>query len=176
MEQLAQQSEKASLQRLCWLLHVLRNVSMVQARILLDNALARGLATRATVSDFSSLEKIIRYMQDFKCSSVQIKDFVEALDTKQLAERVQKENLQRLYWLLRVLQKTSPSTANRLLETLTPAGLASLCHSKGATISIFGQLGRVSTRRFWQLFLQQFSAQEIADICNRSSLRSIGAI
>ena len=176
MGQLAQQSEKVSLQRLCWLLHALRSVSMVQARILLDNALARGLTTRATVSDFSSLEKIIRYMQEFMYPSAQIKDFVEALDTEQLAERVQKENLQRLYWLLRVLQNVSPSTANRLLETLTPAGLASLCRSKGATISIFGQLGKVSTRRFWQLFLQQFSAQEIADICNRSSLRSIGAI
>jgi hypothetical protein len=173
--QLAQQIEKVSFQHLFWSLHALKTISPSQAKTFLEQILIQGSTARAIVSDCNSVEKIVGFMQELGYTHAQIKGFIDTLDIEQIVQKASNESLQHLYWFARTLQKTAPSTAKRFFEVLTPSALASLCHSKGATISILGQFVKVSTEQFRRLFLQQFSDQEIADICNRSSLGSIGS-
>src|SRR5260370_35537229 len=113
-------------------------------------------------------------MQELGYSASHMEGLFQALDVATLVQRAEKEKLQRLYWLLRALQKISPSIVQAYLEALTPAGLASLCRLKEAEIADIGQFRKVSSKQFWRLFLQQFSAREIAVMCNRSQLVRIG--
>ncbi|MFL5658182.1 MAG: TIR domain-containing protein [Ktedonobacteraceae bacterium] len=174
MQQLAQSSEKRGLQPLVSLLRVLKRISPEQAKTLLDNIPMHALAMKVSMSNMSSIEQLIGCMQELGYSTTQMESLFQALDVAMLVQRVEKENLQRLYWLLRALQKISPSMAQTYLEALTPAGLASLCCLKEAEIADIGQFRKVSSKQFWRLFLQQFSAQEIAVMCNRSPLGEIG--
>ena len=174
MRQLAQRSERRGLLPLVSLLRVLKRISPEQAKTLLDNIPMHALAMKVSMSNMSSMEQLIGCMQELGYSATQIESLFQALDVAMLVQRAEKENLQRLYWLLRALQKISPSIAQAYLEALTPAGLASLCRLKEAEIADIGQFRKVSSKQFWRLFLQQFSAQEIAVMCNRSPLGEIG--
>ena len=174
IERLARQGEPENLQLLSWLLHVLKGISQPRAEALLQKFSVQVLAKKAAVSNLSSIGQIVNYMQKFGYASAQMEGFVQALDIEQLVQRAEKENLQHLYWLLHALKKISSPMAEALLKVLTPAGLASLCRSKKARISDMGPFRKVSTDNFWRLFLRQFSAEEIADVFNRSPLGSIG--
>jgi energy-coupling factor transporter ATP-binding protein EcfA2 len=174
MQQLAQRSERRGLQPLVSLLRVLKRLSPEQAKTLLDRIPMHALATKVSMSNMSSTEQLIGCMQELGYAASQMESLFQALDIATLVQRAEKENLQRLYWLLRALQKISPSLTKTYLEVLTPAGLASLCRLKEAEIADIGQFRKVASKQFWRLFLQQFSAQEIAVMCNRSPLGEIG--
>jgi len=174
MQQLAQRSERRGLQPLVSLLRVLKRISPEQAKALLDNIPLYALATKVSMSNMSSIEQLIGCMQELGYSASHMEGLFQALDVATLVQRAEKEKLQRLYWLLRALQKISPSIVQAYLEALTPAGLASLCRLKEAEIADIGQFRKVSSKQFWRLFLQQFSAREIAVMCNRSQLGEIG--
>lgn len=174
MQQLALRSEKRGLQPLVSLLRVLKRISPEQAKTLLNNIPMRALATKVSMSNMSSIEQLVGCMQELGYSTTHIESLLQVLDVATLVQRVEKENLQRLYWLLRALRKISPSMAQAYLEALTPAGLASLCRLKEAAIADIGQFRKVSSKQYWRLFLQQFSAQEIAVMCNRSPLGELG--
>jgi hypothetical protein len=174
MHKLSQRSERRGLQPLVSLLLVFKRISPEQAKTLLDNIPLHDLATKVSMSNMSSIEQLIGCMQELGYSASQLESLFQALDVATLVQRAEKENLQRLYWLLRALKKISSSMAQAYLEALTPAGLASLCRLKEAEIADIGQFRKVSSKQFWRLFLQQFSAQEIAVMCNRSPLGEIG--
>src|SRR6266496_3676354 len=130
MRQLAQRSERRGLLPLVSLLRVLKRISPEPAKTLLDNIPMHALATKVSMSNMSSMEQLIGCMQELGYSATQIESLFQALDVAMLVQRAEKENLQRLYWLLRARQKISPSIAQAYLEALTPAGLASLCRLK----------------------------------------------
>jgi hypothetical protein len=174
MQQLSRRSERRGLQPLVSLLRVLKRISPAQAKALIDTLPMPVLAAKVSVGNMSSVEQFIGFMQELGYPASHIERFFETLDMSSLVQRTQKERLQRLYWLLRALYKISPSMAEAYLDALTPAGLASLCQLKEADIAEIGQFRKVSSRPFWRLFLRQFSAQEIAVICNRSPLGEIG--
>jgi len=174
MQQLAQRSERRGLQPLVSLLRVLKRISPRQAKTLLDSIPMHTLATKVSISNMSAIEQLVGCMQELGYSTSQMESLFQALDVATLVQRAEKENLQRLYWLLRALQKISPSMTQAYLEALMPAGLASLCRLKTVEIAAIGQFRKVASKQFWQLFLQQFSAQEIAVMCNRSPLGEIG--
>ena len=174
LNQLTRQSETATLQQLSWLLYILNSISPAQAGALLKNFPMPALAAKATRSNVSSIEQILAYMQKFGCSTTQVEQFTQALDVGQLVQQAEKENVQHLYWLLHSLKKIAPVLADRFLEVLTPAGLASLCRVKKVSIAAIGQFRKVTTTAFWRLFLRQFSTQEIATLCDRSPLGALG--
>ncbi len=99
---------------------------------------------------------------------------VLALDKQHLVQRAARGNLQRLYWLLRALQKISPSSGAAFLDVLTPAGLAELCLAKQVKIGDIGQFRKVLAKPHWKLFLRQFTAGDLANICARSPLGTVG--
>ena len=174
MRQLAQRSERRSLQLLVCLLRVLKRISPRRAKMLLDNIPMQTLATKVSMSNMSSIEQLLGYMQELGYSALKIESLFQSLDIATLVQRAEKESLLRLYWLLRALKKILPSLAHAYLEVLTPTGLASLCRLKEAKLSNINDFRKVSSKQFWRLFLQQFSAQEIAVMCNRSPLGEIG--
>jgi hypothetical protein len=174
MRQLAQRSERRGLQPLISLLRALKRISPEQAKTLLDTIPTHALTAKVSMSNFSSIEHLIACMQELGYTTEQMENLFQTTDSATLAQRAEKENLQRLYWFLRALQKISPSKAQAYLEALTPARLASLCRLKEAEIADIGQFRKISSKQFWRLFLQQFSAQEIAAIFNRSPLGQIG--
>ena len=174
LNQLTRQSETATLQQLSWLLYILNSISPAQAEALLKNFPMPALAAKATRSNVSSIEQTLAYMQKFGCSTTQMEHFTQALDVGQLVQQAEKENIQHLYWLLHSLKKIAPVLADRFLEVLTPAGLASLCRVKQVNIAALGQFRKVTTTAFWRLFLRQFSTQEIATLCDRSPLGALG--
>ncbi len=168
-------SMSLSLQRLSALLRILAATSPTQAKALLAGVPTYILVQKANKSNLSSIEHTIQHMQDFELSSTLIEGFVEALDVEQLLQRAGTENLQHLYWLLRALQKIAPAKALFVLEEITPAGLATLCSAKNAALSDIQQFSKVLPKRFWWRFLQEFSAHDIAQACNRSSLGTVGS-
>jgi TIR domain len=174
LNQLTRRSETANLQQLSWLLYILNSISPAQAEALLKNFPMPALAAKVTRSNVSSIEQILTYMQKFGCSSTQVEHFTQALDVGLLVQQAKKENIQHLYWLLHSLKKVAPVLADRFLEVLTPAGLASLCRVKQVNIAAIGQFRKVTTTTFWRLFLRQFSTQEIATLCDRSPLGALG--
>jgi hypothetical protein len=65
--------------------------------------------------------------------------------------------------------------ANKMIEVLSPTGLATLCRTKEVSISMVGQFSKVSNKLFRQQFLGQFTPEDMAAIFNHSSLGSIGS-
>ena len=64
--------------------------------------------------------------------------------------------------------------AARLLEAVTPAEMAKLCHAKETSLADLEQLRKASTRAFWEAFMQHCSAQDIAELFQRTPLGAVG--
>jgi GTPase SAR1 family protein len=177
MDEMVRQSMRAglSLQRLAALLRVVKATSPEQAKALLAGIPLYVLAQKVNKSNLSSIEQILGYMQESGFSPVLLEELVGSLDVEQLLRRAETENLQHLYWLLRAMQKISPDGAVAIVEKMTPAGLAALCSSKEAGLSDIQQFAKVVPKRFWWRFLQKFAPYDIAQICNRSALGTVGS-
>ncbi len=114
-------------------------------------------------------------MRSLDLPQMYIEHFIEMVGVEWFVQQAEKENIQHLYWILRVLQSVSPTKANRLLEVLSPAGLVALCRTKEVSIGMVGQFSKVSNRLFRQQFLGQFTPEDMAAIFNRSTLGAIGS-
>ena len=101
-------------------------------------------------------------------------EVLDLLATVDLSGRVAGTDLEQFVLLL--YTANTVATANGLLETITPAGLASLCRSQEATAQALTDFCRVSTKNFRRRFLRQFSAQDVAGIFERSHLRQVGSL
>jgi hypothetical protein len=178
MEQLAQQAETRSLQALLWLVRALKGISPQQAKNLIESIPLRTLVDTIAEGNLglNTLGMLFAYLQELDYPAAQLNELIESLDMEQLAQQAKTRSLQKLFWLVRALKDISPETANGLLETITPAGLASLLCSKGATAQALDHFCRVSTRRFRQQFLRQFSVHDIAAIFDRSPLGQVGIV
>jgi hypothetical protein len=176
MEQLARRTETESLQRLHWLIRALKDISPQQAKKLLENIPVQTLVAKASESDIGSVEGILVSLQELGYPTTQLEAFVKSIDMEQLTQRAETQSLQRLYWLIRALKDISPEIANGLLETITPAGLAALCRSKGATAKALQHFCEIPTEDFRRRFLRQFSARDIAAIFERSPLGQVGSL
>lgn len=159
-------------------LYRLGNVAPQQAQHLFD-ALIKDitlseLAKRASRSHLSVIEQIVVYMHAIGQPSSEIETCIELLDDAQLMRQAEQENIQRLYWLLKTLRTHAPLATDALVETITAERLAALCRAKQVNLTMVDQFRKVVSRPFWQRFLHQFSAEDIAAFCNRSSLKVVG--
>jgi energy-coupling factor transporter ATP-binding protein EcfA2 len=161
-------------------IHLLAEVDLSRACELLT-MVVNDMTIQAICSQIKSrpaqdVEQILLDLQKIHCDTAQRVAETLVSDIQQLIQRCTEKNLQRLFWLLRALKEISPNAANRLLDTLTPLGLASLCRSRKADVGMVQQFRKVSTQAFWRQFLREFSPQDVADVFQRSSLGEIGML
>ena len=147
----------------------------MKARLFLEKMPLDVLAQRAGASNLSQVWQLVELMEALEVPQRYRERFIERIGVEWFVRQAEKENLQHLYWILRTFQRISPTMANKLLEVLSPAGLATLCRTKEASIGMVGQFSKVSNKLFRQQFLGQFSPQDMAAIFNRSSLGTIGS-
>lgn len=157
------------------MLRLLKDVSPMKARIFLEKMSLDILVQGAVASNLNQVWQLIEMMGVLELPQMSIERFIEMVGVEWFMRQAEKENLQHLYWILNMFQRVSPTMANKLLEVLSPAGLATLCHTKEASIGMVGQFSKVSSRQFRQQFLGQFSPEDMATIFNRSSLGTIGS-
>jgi len=174
MQQFAQQSERVSLQSLFWTLHLLEKFSPQQAHRLLRYIPLWTLSMKASTSNLGSVDQIMQLMVRYGYTTAEMIEFADALDVDQVVQEAKKANLHRLASFLRTLKAVAPATVNRLLEILTPIGIAHFIHTQRVTLDDLEQLRKVVARPFWEFFLQHCSAQDIADIFQRTPLGVVG--
>ena len=174
IQRLAQECERVSLQSLFWTLYTLENISLSQAQVLLRLLPIWMLSMKASVSNIGSVDQIMQLMQRFGSTHEQMTEFVEALDVEQVAQRVKQGNVRRLASLLHTLKSISSSSLTSLLEVLNPTDIARLCHNQRTSLEDLEQLRKAATKAFWESFLGSCSAQDIAEVFQRTQLGSIG--
>ncbi|MBV9711940.1 MAG: hypothetical protein JO011_13630 [Ktedonobacteraceae bacterium] len=166
--------QQRNLSHLYRLLHSLKEVSPAKAEMFLQKVPLEMLAQSVFTSNMNLLRQLIEMMRELGLQRMYIERFIEMVGIDWFVQKAEKENIQHLYWILHIFQQVSPGMANALLETLSPAGLAALCRTKETSIGMIGQFNKVSNKLFWQQFLGQFTAQDMAAIFNRSPLGAIG--
>ncbi len=174
MQQFVQQSDSLSLQSLFWTLHSLEKLSQSQTRRLLYLFPLELLAMKSNVSNIGSIDQMLQLMQRIGCTREQKREFVETLDLEQVAFHAKQGNVRRFASLLRTLKTISASIVARLLERVTPAELAIIFQTQETTLADLEQLRKGSTKAFWDAFLQQCSAQHLAELFRRTPLGSVG--
>ena len=174
MQQFAQQSDNIGLQSLFWTLHALEKISPRQAHALLHLLPAWKLAMMASVSNIGSIDQTMQLMQRVGCSHEQMVEFVELLDIDMIGLRARQGNLRRFASFLRTLRAVSVPVASTLLEVVTPAAMATLCHVQETSLADLEQLRKASTRVFWEAFMRHCSAQDIAELFQRTPLGTVG--
>ena len=173
MKQLAQHAQKENFP-LYWLFLVaLNKISPAQAKYFLKISSPAMLVSLVQGVMPSSVNNIIKTLQELEFVSIQ--EIVEAIDMKRLAQRVQTQSLQQLYWFLHALRAVSQTMVDRFLKVMTPENVASLCILKEARIDEIMGLLKVMPKNPRRQFLQFFSHHEIAEIFERSSLPRLGS-
>ncbi|MBV9705853.1 MAG: TIR domain-containing protein [Chloroflexi bacterium] len=161
-------------------IHMLAEVDTSRACELLtmvvNDVTIQAICSQIKRRPVQDVEQILLDLQKIHCDTAQRVAETLASDIQQLIQRSTEKNLQRLFWLLRALKGISPNAAHRLLDSLAPAGLASLCRSREADVGMVQQFRKVSTQTFWRQFLREFSPQDVADLFQRSSLGEIGTL
>lgn len=180
-QQLARQWEdeenmtRGGLQRLCKVLRSLKDIAPGQASMLLEQVSLNILTAGARANMLNSVGQLVDCMHSCGATSGYVERFIEAIGTSQIVEKAERENLQHLYFFVRSLRRASPTSASKLLETLTPKRLALLCRAKEVPIAMIDQFHKVVDKEYWQRFLRQFSIKEMAGIFHHSPLGSIGS-
>ena len=174
MQQFAQQCDNISLQSLFWTLHALEKLSSRQAHTLLHLLPSWKLAMKASVSNIGSIDQTMQLMQRIGCTHGQMVEFVELLDIDIIGLRARQGSLRRFASFLRTLRAISVPIAATLLEVVTPAAMAMLCHVKETSLADLEQFRKASTRAFWEAFMQHCSAQDIAELFQRTTLGAVG--
>ncbi len=174
MQQFALQGDNIGLQSLFWTLHALEKISQSQAQALLHLLPVWKLAMKANISNIGSIDQTMQLMQRVGYTHEQMTEFVEMLDIHMVGLRAKQGNVRRFASFLRTLRAISVPVATRLLEVVTPADMVVLCHAQETSLADLEQLRKASTRTFWEAFMQHFSAQDIAELFQRTSLGSVG--
>lgn len=139
-----------------------------------EQQLQRGLVSE---EGLGTISKIIEAMQQLGYAETQLQLFINALNVEQLLEYAlrKKENPQHLFWLLRGLRRVAPDATIRLLDALTPEGLAALCLARKSTTTTIGQFSKIVPKFFWKFFLEAIPPQELAALYRRSPLGAVGS-
>ena len=174
MQLLALQCTNIRLQSLFWTLHALQKFSQHQAHKLLDLIPLETLAIKANVSNLGSIDQIMQFMQHAAYTPEQLNQFAELLDIDQIGQRAKQGNLRRFASFLRTLRAISVPIAGRLLSAVSPADMATLCHTQETSLADLEQLRKASTRAFWEAFMLHCSPQDIAELFQRTSLGTVG--
>lgn len=167
--------QRAHLAHFYRMVHLCKGIALAQAKMLLERMPLEILAQRASASNLNLVWQVVDMMRELALPQAYREHFIELLGIEWLVQKAEKENLQHLYWILHSFQRVSPAMRNKLLEALSPAGLATLCLTKEASIGMVGQFNKVSNKLFRQQFLGQFTPEDMATIFNRSSLGAIGS-
>ena len=174
VQRLVHRAATQNLQKLYLLAHRLKDISLDRAKALLESIPVEILAAKITASAYSSSRDMLETLRELGYPPTRLEVLVNAVDMQQLAHRAATQGLQHLYWLLRTFKGFAPRATDAVLETITPAGLASVCRMQAATIQTIDLFSRVSSRDFWRHFFQQFTQQDLAEIFDRSPLGQIG--
>ncbi len=157
------------------MIDLLKGIAPTKARMLLEKISLELLVQRARESNLNLIWQVVEIMRELELSQEYRERFIVMIGVDWLAQKAETENLQHLYWVLHSCQRISPLMANKLLEALSPEGLAALCRTKEASISMVGQFSKVSHKLFRQQFLGQFTPEDMVAIFNRSELGAIGS-
>ena len=152
-----------------------KEIAPAKARMLLEKMSLELLVQRARASNLNLVWQVVEIMRELELSQEYRECFIAMIGSEWLVQKAETENLQHLYWILHSFQRVSPMVANKMLEALSPAGLATLCRTKEASIGMVGQFNKVSHKLFRQQFLGQFTPEDMATIFNRSELGAIGS-
>lgn len=174
MQQLAQRFTRGNLVGFMWLCKSLHRLVPEQVKTLIESIPTSTLAARFTEGDFGAAAHLLRHLVEFGYPQERRQELLAALDLKQIAARAGKEGLQPLFWLIRAIKGISPEMAEQALETITPAGLVSLCRSLEATTQALGDFSRLAETSYRIRFFREFSNADIIDIFARSPLAGIG--
>jgi hypothetical protein len=138
MEKLAETAETQNLQSLFWLVRTIKDISLRQAKTLLEAIPVQVLADRATESDFGSVHRILVYLQELGYPPGQLETLVESIDMEVLAKKGKTQSFQRIFWFVRAIKDISPRQARTLLEAIPVQALAD-----SATESDFGSVHKI---------------------------------
>jgi len=174
MQQFALQCGNIGLQSLFWTLHALEKISPRQTQTLLYLLPMRKLAIKASVSNIGSIDQAMQLMQRVGYTHEQMTEFVEMLDIDMMGLRAKQGNLRRFASFLRTLRAISVPVATRLLEVVNPANMAPFCHAQETSLADLEQVRKASPRAFWEAFMQHVSAQDIAELFQRTPPGLVG--
>ena len=168
-------AQRTSLAHFYKMIDLLKGIAATKARMLLEKISLELLVQSARESNLNLIWQVVEIMRELELSQEYRERFIVMIGVDWLAQKAETENLQHLYWVLHSCQRISPTMANKLLEALSPEGLAALCRTKEASISMVGQFSKVSHKLFRQQFLGQFTPEDMVAIFNRSELGAIGS-
>jgi hypothetical protein len=168
-------AQRANLAYFYKMVHTCKEIAPTKARMMLEKMPLELLVRRAWASNLNLVWQVLEIMRELELPQGYKERFIVLLGVEWLVQKAEKENLQHLYWILHSFQRVSPMMANKMLEALSPVGLAALCRTKEASIGMVGQFNKVSHKLFRQQFLGQFTPEDMATIFNRSALGAVGS-
>lgn len=162
-------------QHLNWFLQAFTPVAPKQAREFVGKLTSGELVAKIGGQPPIVVMRTLNELRKLDCSPELLSEIgQETFDLPQIMSEVQDYKLQRIYWLLRDLKLYSKDLADRLLDFITPSGLANLFREKEGTLGDFHHLLSCCPYEYARDLAAHFTHGEKVEMLAREPLGKVG--